>query len=111
GVSTQRPRRRILIVEDDQSIAAGLAMNLRFEGHEVEIASDGERGLQRALVWFPDVVVLDLMLPGMNGYEVCRAIRKTTADTAIVILSAKGTEEDKVLGLDLGADDYLAKPF
>jgi DNA-binding response OmpR family regulator len=103
--------RRILIVEDDPSIAAGLAMNLQYEGLQVEISKDGEQGLRRALEWSPDLVILDLMLPGMNGYEVCRAIRERASDIAILILSAKGREQDKVLGLDLGADDYITKPF
>lgn len=102
---------RILIVEDDPAIASGLAMNLRFEGHAVEIAQDGETGLKRCLEWKPNLVILDLMLPGMNGYEVCHAIRSQEAETAIVILSAKGAEDDKVLGLDVGADDYITKPF
>ena len=102
---------RILIVEDDSSIARGLAMNLRFEGYAVELAPDGDAGLQKTIDWSPDLVILDLMLPGMNGYEVCHAIRKHDASTAIVILTAKGAEDDKVLGLKLGADDYITKPF
>ena len=103
--------RRILLVEDDPSIAAGLAMNLRFEGYQVEIAVDGESGLGRTLEWRPHLVILDVMLPGMNGYEVCHAIRRSDADTAVLMLSAKGSEVDKVLGLDVGADDYVTKPF
>jgi DNA-binding response OmpR family regulator len=108
---TSEPRRRILIIEDDEAIATGLAMNLRFEGHDVEVRGDGESGVKRALEERPDLVVLDLMLPRMNGYEVCRAIRAAGNGPAILILSAKGAEEDKVLGLDLGADDYVTKPF
>jgi len=109
--SDHRSAARILIVEDDVSIATGLTINLRYEGLQVEVAADGERGLRRALEWAPDLVILDLMLPGLNGYEVCRAIRERHQDVAIMILSAKSGEKDKVLGLELGADDYVTKPF
>jgi len=104
-------RPRVLVVEDDLSILTGLSMNLKFEGYDVLQAQDGRSGLQRALDDWPDLVVLDLMLPQMNGYEVLRELRQRGRDTPVVILSAKGMEMDKILGLDLGADDYVVKPF
>ncbi|MFP2934296.1 response regulator transcription factor [Pyxidicoccus sp. 3LG] len=103
--------RRILVVEDDLSILAGLSMNLRFEGYEVLQAQDGRAGLARALDEAPDLMVLDLMLPEMNGYEVLKELRQRGRDTPVVVLSAKGMETDKILGLNLGADDYVVKPF
>jgi DNA-binding response OmpR family regulator len=103
--------RRILVVEDDLSILAGLSMNLRFEGYEVLQAQDGRTGLARALDDAPDLIVLDLMLPELNGYEVLKELRQRGRDTPVVVLSAKGMERDKILGLDLGADDYVVKPF
>jgi len=104
-------KRKVLVVEDDLSILTGLSMNLRYEGFEVLQAQDGERGLQLALDEAPEVVILDVMLPGMNGFEVCKELRRRGKDSAIVMLSAKGQETDKIMGLDLGADDYVAKPF
>jgi two-component system, OmpR family, alkaline phosphatase synthesis response regulator PhoP len=104
-------KQKVLIVEDDLSILMGLSMNLRYEGFEVVQAQDGEAGLQLALDSAPDVVVLDVMLPRMNGFEVCKEIRRRGQKMAIVMLSAKGQESDKIMGLDLGADDYVAKPF
>ncbi|MBZ4414953.1 response regulator transcription factor [Myxococcus sp. RHSTA-1-4] len=103
--------RRILVVEDDLSILTGLSMNLRFEGYEVLQAQDGRTGLARALDDAPDLMVLDLMLPEMNGYEVLKELRQRGRDTPVVVLSAKGMETDKILGLNLGADDYVVKPF
>jgi CheY-like chemotaxis protein len=103
--------RRILVVEDDLSILTGLSMNLKFEGYEVLQAQDGRTGLARALDETPDLVVLDVMLPQMNGYEVLRELRERGRDTAVVMLTAKGLERDKILGLNLGADDYVVKPF
>ena len=102
---------KILIVEDDRAIALGLEKNLRFEGYEVMCANDGERGLEMAFESPPDLIVLDLMLPGVNGFEICRSVRKHDPAVAILILSAKQMECDKVLGLDVGADDYVTKPF
>ena len=101
----------ILVVEDDPAILLGLAKNLSFEGFRVLQAPDGEKGLELAFDSRPDLIVLDLMLPGINGYEICRTIRKHDPHVAILILSAKGQEHDKVLGLDVGADDYVSKPF
>jgi DNA-binding response OmpR family regulator len=103
--------RRILVVEDDLAILTGLSMNLRFEGYEVLQAQDGQQGLARALDEAPDLVVLDLMLPVLNGFEVLKELRQRGRDTPVVVLSAKGAEMDKILGLNLGADDYVVKPF
>jgi two-component system alkaline phosphatase synthesis response regulator PhoP len=102
---------RILIVEDDPAIRLGLKRSLEFEGFTVEVARDGEEAVQRAFDVKPDLIVLDLMLPKLNGFEVCRTVRKYDAGIPVVILSAKGDEGDKVLGLELGADDYITKPF
>lgn len=101
----------IVVVEDDPAIAAGLAMNLRYEGHEVRVAADGESGLEQALAPGVSLVVLDVMLPKMNGYEVLREVRRRNPRVPVLMLSAKGAESDKILGLDLGADDYVTKPF
>lgn len=102
---------RILIVEDDASILRGLELNLGLEGFEVKTAMDGPAGLRLCTDWKPDLVLLDLMLPVMNGYEVCREIRRRGLTMPIVVLSAKSAEPDKVMGLDLGADDFVTKPF
>jgi DNA-binding response OmpR family regulator len=105
------PSPRILVIEDDLSILTGLSMNLKFEGYEVLQAQDGRTGLQRALDERPDLLILDVMLPQMNGYEVIRELRQRGRDIPVVMLSARGMEQDKILGLDLGADDYVVKPF
>ena len=102
---------RILIVEDDPSIRLGLKRSLEFEGFTVDLARDGEEAIQRAFDKKPDLIVLDIMLPRVNGFEVCRTVRKYDPTLPILILSAKGDEGDKVLGLELGADDYVTKPF
>ena len=102
---------RILVVEDDLAILSGLSMNLRYEGYDVSQAQDGRTGLQKAVDERPDLVVLDVMLPEMNGYEVVRELRRRGSDLPVVIVSAKGGETDKIAGLDLGADDYVVKPF
>jgi len=102
---------RILIVEDSPRLAYGLRNNLEIDGHEVDVAEDGCRGLESAVSWRPDLVILDLMLPKMTGYEVLRALRRKGSDVPVVILSAKGEEVDKVMGFRLGADDYVTKPF
>jgi two-component system alkaline phosphatase synthesis response regulator PhoP len=101
----------ILVIEDDRAIALGLRINLRKEGHEVRMASDGELGLTLALQPGVDLVVLDVMLPGRNGYEVLKDLRARGSSVPVLMLTAKGLEGDKILGLKLGADDYLAKPF
>jgi two-component system alkaline phosphatase synthesis response regulator PhoP len=102
---------RILIVEDDPAIRLGLQRHLGYEGFAVDLARDGEEALAKAFDQKPDLVLLDLMLPKVNGFEVCKTIRKYDPKIPIVILSAKGDEGDKVLGLELGADDYVTKPF
>ncbi len=102
---------RILIIEDDPSILRGLQLNLGMEGYTVRSAMDGETGLQLCRTERPDLVVLDVMLPRMDGLSVLKEIRLEDADLPVLILSAKGQESDKVAGLQLGADDYLVKPF
>lgn len=105
------PKQRILVVEDDLSILTGLSMMLRQEGYEVLQAQDGATGLARAIDERPDLLVLDIMLPELNGYEVLKELRARSHTTPVVMLSARGRETDKILGLDLGADDYVVKPF
>ncbi len=105
------PKGRILVVEDDDAIALGLLRNLEFEGYEVERAADGESGLERAVDARADLIVLDVMLPRVSGYEICEALRSRGIDTPIIFLTAKVEEQDKILGLDLGGDDYITKPF
>jgi len=102
---------RILIVEDEPAILRGLKDTFVSKGCEVLTATDGEAGMNLALSAKPDLVLLDIMLPKVNGYEICRAIRESGSDVPIVMLTAKGQEEDIVLGLNLGADDYVVKPF
>ena len=102
---------RILIVEDNRNLATGLRNNLEIEGYEVHVASDGTSGLALARSASPNLIILDLMLPGMDGYRVLRTLREEGVDTPVLILSARGEETDKVLGFHLGADDYVAKPF
>jgi DNA-binding response OmpR family regulator len=105
------PDETVLIVEDDPSMLEGLKGNFAFEGYSVITAADGKAGLTAALEARPDLIVLDIMLPKINGYEVCRLIRKEGLDVPIIMLTAKGQESDIVLGLELGADDYVTKPF
>ena len=102
---------RILIVEDEPAILRGLQDNLRLEGFDVVTAADGESGYKLALESKPDLMILDLMLPRMSGYEICRKLRAAGVNTPILILTARSEETDRVLGLDLGADDYVTKPF
>jgi two-component system, OmpR family, alkaline phosphatase synthesis response regulator PhoP len=104
-------KRRVLVVEDDISIALGLRINLEGEGYQVDTAEDGERGLELARVTTPDVIILDVMLPRMNGFEVLQTLRREGMHMPIIILSARNAEMDKVTGLELGAEDYVAKPF
>jgi DNA-binding response OmpR family regulator len=101
----------ILIVEDDATMLRGLKDNFEFEGYRVITAMDGESGLRATIGRRPDLVILDIMLPKINGYEVCRLVRKEGIDTPIIMLTAKGQESDLVLGLNIGADDYITKPF
>lgn len=102
---------KILIVEDEESILIPLEDNLRLEGYEVSSAKDGLQGLSMARERSYDLIILDIMLPKMNGFEVCRQIRQSRITTPILVLTAKSQEIDKVLGLELGADDYVTKPF
>ena len=101
----------VLIVEDEQNIVDILSFNLTREGYDTLEAYDGPAGLQLALEQDPDLVLLDLMLPGMNGFDVCRQIRERGSSVPIIMLTAREEEADKVLGLELGADDYITKPF
>ena len=101
---------RILIVEDEKKIARFLELELTHEGYEVETAADGQTGLEKALQWKPDLMILDLMLPELSGIEVCRRLRHES-DLPIIMLTAKDDVSDKVMGLDMGADDYMTKPF
>lgn len=102
---------RILLVEDDHSIVLGLQMNLEREGYAVEVAAEGELGLSMARSGRFDLVLLDVMLPGLNGYEILEALHKDDERPTVIMLSARSGEMDTVLGLDLGADDYISKPF
>jgi len=101
----------ILVVEDDPSIQRGIELNLQVEGYSVITASDGESGLKQALERKPDVILLDVMLPKMSGFDICRQIRKQGLTMPIILLTAKTQEIDKIMGLELGADDYVTKPF
>jgi len=102
---------KILIVEDEPNMVAGLRDNFEFEGYQVITAGDGLEGLQKALDESPDLVVLDVMMPRMSGLEVCKQLRAKRATLPIIMLTARGQEVDKVVGLELGADDYVTKPF
>jgi DNA-binding response OmpR family regulator len=102
---------KILVVEDEPAMVAGLRDNFEFEGYEVITARDGVEGLQRALDESPDLVILDVMMPRMSGLEVCKQLRAKRASIPIIMLTARGQEVDKVVGLELGADDYVTKPF
>lgn len=102
---------RILIVEDNSDLAYGVRRALELEGHEVEVASDGMAGLERALEVDPDLIILDLMLPGLDGYGVLQELREKDLETPVIMLTARGEEADKVMGFRLGADQYVTKPF
>ncbi len=101
----------ILVVEDDPAILRGLTDNLKVEAYEVLSASDGEAGYRLIREKNPDLIILDLILPKLSGYELCRKVRGEGVETPILMLTARGEEVDRVLGLDLGADDYVTKPF
>jgi len=102
---------RILLVEDDESLAMGLEDDLKLEGYQVQVAQDGETASQLALAEAFDLIVLDVMLPRKDGFEVCRELRRAALRMPIIMLTAKTQDSDKVLGLELGADDYVTKPF
>lgn len=108
---SQGSTRTILVVEDDESIAMGLEMNLGAEGYRVLVAQDGKTGLQLARQGNIDLIVLDVMLPHMNGFEIVRQLRSEQNPVPIILLSARGAEMDKVMGLEIGAEDYITKPF
>jgi two-component system alkaline phosphatase synthesis response regulator PhoP len=103
--------KRILVVEDEPAIAFGLQLDLKSEGYDVEIESDGESALQRARKEAFDLILLDVMLPRKDGFEVCRELRRDGSKTPVIMLTAKTQEAEKVLGLEIGADDYVTKPF
>ena len=102
---------KILIVEDEPKMVAGLRDNFEYEGYEVMTAHDGVEGLDRALAISPDLIVLDVMMPRMSGLDVCRKLKAKRPSIPIIMLTARGQEVDKVVGLELGADDYVTKPF
>jgi DNA-binding response OmpR family regulator len=102
---------KILIVEDDRDIAFGLQEDLARQGHQVEIVSDGEKAVGRGKEGGWDLIILDLMLPRKDGFEVCRELRQAGLKTPVIMLTAKTHEAEKILGLELGADDYVTKPF
>ncbi|MCD7947151.1 MAG: response regulator transcription factor [Oscillospiraceae bacterium] len=104
-------RKQILIVEDEKNIVDILTFNLEKEGYEILVAYDGDTGLQLALAKNPDLILLDIMLPSRNGFDVCRALRAQNNCTPVIMLTAREEETDKVFGLEVGADDYMTKPF
>src|SRR5205809_241910 len=106
-----RNKMRILLVEDEPGLVLTLTDRFRSEGFEVDVATDGKAGFEKALSNDHDLIVLDVMLPKKNGYDVCRDLRQKGIETPVLMLTAKGETIDKVLGLKLGADDYLTKPF
>ena len=102
---------KILIIEDEEDLVKGLKLNLADEGYKVDWASNGEEGLRKAMEETPDLIILDIMLPKKNGLDVCRELRQKNIFIPIIMLTAKGEEIDKVVGLEIGADDYMTKPF
>ncbi|MDP2363691.1 MAG: response regulator transcription factor [Ignavibacteria bacterium] len=102
---------KILVVDDEQNMRTGLKDNLEFEGYDVETANDGEQGLKKILDNSYNLIILDVMMPKKSGFDVCKEVRKAGITTPVILLTAKGEEIDKVVGLELGADDYVTKPF
>src|SRR5690349_15531549 len=102
---------KVLIVEDDEATRNGLAVNFRDDGHDVITQSRGDTVLSAVLAECPDLIVLDVMLPEMNGFEVCRLLRSKGISAPIILLTARTQEDDRVAGLEIGADDYVTKPF
>jgi DNA-binding response OmpR family regulator len=102
---------KVLIVEDEPSMRMGLQDNLEFEGYETDTAAEGDIGLKKIIENTYDLILLDVMLPNLSGFDICKTARKKGITTPIILLTAKGEEIDKVLGLELGADDYITKPF
>ncbi|MCB0209499.1 MAG: response regulator transcription factor [Anaerolineae bacterium] len=109
-MQNQEEKKSILIVEDDQTLQQTLAYNLNQEGYTVSVANDGQTGLDMARTLAPDLVVLDIMLPQLDGLSMCRILRREL-DSSIILLTARSSEVDKIIGLDSGADDYITKPF
>jgi len=105
------PKETVLIIEDDPTLLLTLSDNFTFEGYAVRTAADGEKGLELAFDAAPDLIILDIMLPEVNGYEICRRVRKSGLETPIIMLTAKGRKSEIIMGLNLGADDYVTKPF
>jgi DNA-binding response OmpR family regulator len=103
--------KKILIIEDEQDLIKGLKLNLSDEGFDVDWADNGNEGLRKAVEETPDLIILDIMLPEMDGLEVCRKLRQKNINIPVIMLTAKGGEIDKVVGLEIGADDYMTKPF
>jgi DNA-binding response OmpR family regulator len=104
-------KEKILIIEDEEDLVKGLKINLVDEGYEVDFALNGKVGLEKALKEKHDLILLDIMLPAINGLEICKELRRKNIDIPIIMLTAKGEEIDKVIGLEIGADDYISKPF
>ncbi|HMN48433.1 MAG TPA: response regulator transcription factor [Ignavibacteriaceae bacterium] len=102
---------KILVVDDEQNMRTGLKDNFEFEGYDIETANDGEQGLKKILENSYNLIILDVMMPKKSGFDVCKEVRKAGITTPIILLTAKGEEIDKVVGLELGADDYITKPF
>ena len=111
GQTGMQRKIRLLIVEDEEAIRTGLMDVFVYHGYEVDFAADGPAGLEKALSGRFDLILLDVMLPGMDGFEICNMIRSEDRDQPVIMLTAKGTDEDIIQGLSLGADDYVAKPF
>jgi len=109
--SAEGRQETVLVIEDDPTLRLGLTKTLRSEGFRVEIAKTGPEGVELAQSLHPDLVLLDVMLPGLNGFEVCEELRRLDADVPILMVTAKGEEQDKVRAFKLGADDYIVKPF
>jgi DNA-binding response OmpR family regulator len=103
--------KRVLVIEDDESLVVGLTHALETEGYEVHAARNGPEGLRQVIDGHPDLVLLDLMLPGMSGYEICKRIRDQNVRCPVIMLTSRSEENDRVFGLELGADDYVTKPF
>lgn len=102
---------KILIIEDEEDLVKGLKINLEDEGYEIDHAFDGREGFRKAVEQSPDLIILDLMLPGKNGLDICKELRQRSIHIPIIMLTAKSDEIDKVVGLEIGADDYISKPF
>lgn len=102
---------KILVIDDEQNMRTGLKDNLEFEGYDVETANDGEQGLKKILENSYNLIILDVMMPKKSGFDVCKEVRKAGITTPVILLTAKGDEIDKVVGLEIGADDYVTKPF